>query len=266
LELAIINLTINARDAMPNGGNLRIATETAVFGENTIGDHSGDYLPEGYYTILTVTDTGTGIAQETMGRIFEPFFTTKEQGKGTGLGLAMVHGFVKQSGGTVLVDSTLNEETSFKLYFPMVYDPASSFDMHEKESIAPSKTSGAETILLVEDEEDVRNITRDILQLFGYKVIACEAVEALPLCQEMKQADNGRIHLLLTDIIMPGINGYELAQQMTPLCPNLKIVYMSGYANEILSKYGEIQQDVHFIPKPFTPQELTQKIRTVLDG
>ncbi len=124
LELAIINLTINARDAMPHGGSLRIATETAVLGEKTIGDHAGDYLSEGYYTTLSVTDTGFGITQETMGRIFDPFFTTKEQGKGTGLGLAMVHGFVKQSGGTILVNSILNEATTFTLYFPDVFDGA----------------------------------------------------------------------------------------------------------------------------------------------
>ena len=266
LELAVMNLLINARDAMPHGGLLTIATETLSLDEFVIKDDLGDYLPEGYYTTLTVTDTGSGISEEALGHIFEPFFTTKEQGKGTGLGLAMVHGFVKQSGGTILVESVLNQGTTFKLYFPVVYEPEMSFVTHNNDVVTPSASSGNETILLVEDEVDVRNITRDILQLFGYRVIACEAVEALPMCRELRGSGNGRIDLLLTDIIMPNINGYELAEEMEKFCPQLKILYMSGYTNEILAESGGFKPNVHFIPKPFTPQELTEKVRTVLDG
>ena len=220
LELVLINLVINARDAMPDGGKINISTKRIQVKRHMLKDDANEYLPPGLYTMLMIQDMGSGIDTNIMNRIFEPFFTTKERGKGTGLGLAMVHGFTKQSKGHILVNSEIGLGTSFSLFFPA----AEKIAPRKKEKVLPSASSGTETILLVEDNPEVRNITRDVLQLFGYKVIVSDALEAVKICQK-----NGHepIHLLLTDIIMPQMNGRELAAQITQYCPNLKILYMS---------------------------------------
>ena len=205
-----------------------------------------------------VKDTGFGIETERINRIFEPFYTTKERNKGTGLGLAMVHGFIKQSNGYILVDSVLERGSTFSLFFPV----AQAETNKQKEIIAPSASSGTETILLVEDDVEVRKITHDVLQLFGYNVIDSEAIDALNVCKNQ----NGNIDLLLTDIVMPEINGRELGEKMAQQCPNLKILYMSGYVDNAILEDGEIVQGTSFIQKPFSPQALAQKVRTILDN
>ncbi len=257
LELVIMNLVINAKDAMPDGGTITLETKRFHLSHTLLKDVENEYLPPNTYTILIIKDTGSGIDPGRIDRIFEPFFTTKERHKGTGLGLAMVHGFIKQSNGYILVESEVNKGTTFSLFFPI----ASTEAQEKKEAIAPSMSSGTETILLVEDDEEVRKITRDVLQLFGYKVIDSDAANAVEVCKNL----NGRIDLLLTDIVMPDINGRELGKQMARICPNLKIMYMSGYIdNEILND-KDFEYEKSFIQKPFSPQALAQKVRTILD-
>ena len=257
LELVIMNLLINAKDALPQGGEITIATKRFHLSHNLMKDVENEYLQPNDYTILIVKDTGFGIEAERINRIFEPFYTTKERNKGTGLGLAMVHGFIKQSNGYILVDSVLEQGTTFSLFFPI----AQTQTTKRKEVIAPSASSGTETILLVEDDVEVRKITRDVLQLFGYKVIDSDAMNALTVCQNQ----NGNIDLLLTDIVMPEINGRDLGERMSQLCPNLKILYMSGYVDNAILEDGEIIHGTCFIQKPFSPQALAQKVRTILD-
>ncbi len=254
LELVIMNLLINAKDAMPDGGEIKITTQQVELQDETRKNSEGEFISSGSYIKLTVSDTGSGIDPDVLSHMFEPFFTTKERNKGTGLGLAMVHGFMKQSNGHILVESDIGSGTTFTLFFP---DAPNEASQKETDPIKghTSTTSGTETVLLVEDEVEVRNIARDILQLFGYNVVISDAVDAVDVCRQ----HNGRIHLLLTDIMMPKMNGRQLVEKMNTLCPNLKILYMSGYTNDP-------HLEDAFIAKPFTPQALVQKVRAVLDA
>jgi two-component system, cell cycle sensor histidine kinase and response regulator CckA len=252
-----MNLAVNAHDAMPSGGRLTLETSNVVNDETYVRQHIG--ARPGAYVMLAVTDTGTGMSAETQARLFEPFFTTKGPGKGTGLGLATVYGIVKQSGGNIWVYSEPGHGTCFKVYFPRV-DEAT--DAAEGPDAAGASPRGHETILLVEDEPDLRELALEILAMHGYVVLeAAEAGEALRL----GDGHTGRIDLLLTDVIMPGMSGRELAVQLTARRPGLRVLYMSGYTADAMAKHGVLAPEIMFLQKPYSPAALAHKVREVLD-
>ena len=260
LEQVIVNLATNARDAMPAGGRLTIATANVDLDE-AYADRRVVVRP-GHYVQLVVSDTGCGIDRETQSHIFEPFFTTKEQGKGTGLGLATVYGIVKQSGGYIWVYSEPGHGTAFKVYLPMVEAVAESPRSVERSEELPR---GSETILVVEDDASLREVTCEFLQSSGYTVISAElSREALHLAE----SHNGPIDLLLTDLIMPKMNGRELATRLIKARPGMKVLYVSGYADGILRAgvHGPLEEGLAFLQKPYTRRMLTRKIREVLDS
>ncbi len=257
IEQVVMNLAVNARDAMPQGGKVVVATANATLDEAYTRHHPGS--KSGEYVMLSVTDTGTGIDSETLAHIFEPFFTTKERGRGTGLGLATVYGVVKQSGGYVWVESELKKGSTFEIYLPRIEEPVSV--------IGPAPPSvgtfrGAETILLVEDADALRKLTRMLLAQNGYRVLtAADGAKALLMTQQ----DPERIDLLLTDVIMPEINGRELVERLKPLQPSMKVLYMSGYTDDALMDHGVLESDTHLLHKPFSEEDLIRKVREVLD-
>jgi PAS domain S-box-containing protein len=257
LEQVIMNLAVNARDAMPQGGKLTIETAAADLDESSAQAH----IPviAGSYMMLAVSDTGTGMDAETKARLFEPFFTTKEKGKGTGLGLATVYGIVKQSGGYIWVYSEPRHGTTFKIYLPRI--EADPEPLAPK--AAPVSLRGSETVLVVEDEEAVRSLIRTVLETRGYVVIAAEAgEEALRLAN----AHDGVIHLLVTDVVMPGMSGRDLAQHLAPVRREMKALYLSGYTDDAIVQHGVLEPGIAFLQKPFMPQELARKVREVLDA
>jgi len=257
VEQIIMNLVVNARDAMPNGGKVTIETANVTFDDHNALKHVS--VKAGEYVMLAVSDTGTGIDEETQARIFEPFFTTKEVGKGTGLGLSTVYGIVKQSGGNIWVYSAPDLGTVFKVYLPRV-DAAAT--MIEKLVLDLAAPRGSETILLVEDEDMVRGLSREILTEAGYKVLeAKRGAEAIDLIGEYV----GAIDLLLTDVVMPGISGKEVAERLRELRPPACVLFMSGYTDEAIVRHGVLDADVEFIQKPFTWVRLAKKVRDVLD-
>jgi two-component system, cell cycle sensor histidine kinase and response regulator CckA len=259
IEGVIMNLAINARDAMPHGGALTIELANVELDEAYTRQHVG--LEPGSYIRLAINDTGLGMDKETQSRIFEPFFTTKEQGKGIGLGLATVYGIVSQSGGYVRVYSEPGWGTTFKIYLPQVKEAVESLSSPE---VLPTRLASpaSETILLVEDESGVRDFVRDTLVEAGYKVLeAGNSAEALRRYEQHPDS----IHLLLTDVILPGQNGRELAETLLALQPELKVLYMSGYTANVIVHRGILEAGIDFLPKPFTPQALVSKVRQVLD-
>jgi PAS domain S-box-containing protein len=256
VEQAVINLALNARDAMPNGGLLVLTTSIEVIDEQAARDHVP--MPPGTYVVLTVTDTGHGMPRETQARIFEPFFTTKDVGKGTGLGLSMVYGTLKQIGGFIFVDSEPGRGTTFRLYFPPAIKPQAASPAPAPREDHPT---GTETLLIVEDETAVRNLVASALRHDGYQLLlASSAEEALRLVE----AHTGRIDLLLTDAIMPGRSGLELANMMVARQPGLPVIVMSGYTEENLAISG-LTEPPALLQKPFTPRDLRRRIREVLD-
>ena len=256
LAQVILNLVANARDAMAGGGRLKIETSNIELGEAYAHEHV-DVTP-GSYVQLSVSDSGEGMDRETVSRIFEPFFTTKEQGRGTGLGLATVYGIIRQGGGHIWVYSEPGAGTTFKIYFPQVIQVSETPGPKSSVTTAPS---GSETILLVEDSRLLAKVTRDFLESEGYSVLtACNPREAIRIAQDFKE----NIHLLLTDVVMPEMNGRQLAEQLLAKRPGLKVVYMSGYTNGILSEHAFRVADVAFIEKPFSQQALSRKLREVL--
>ena len=257
VEQIILNLVVNARDAMPSGGKLILQTDNVYLDENYCRQVEG--ISPGDFVMLAISDTGVGMDAETQSRIFEPFFTTKELGKGTGLGLATVYGIVRQFGGHIAVYSEVGMGATFKIYLPCI-DAAAHPIHHPYHSLSQS-LQGQETILLVEDDELVRELAQEVLGQAGYKVIVVTATEAIPLMQETTQT----IHLLLTDMVMPEISGRDLAEQLVVLRPQLKVLYMSGYADALIRHHGLLKTDLAFLPKPFTPATLMQKVREVLD-
>jgi two-component system cell cycle sensor histidine kinase/response regulator CckA len=258
LEQVIVNLAVNARDAMPSGGRLVIATanaEVADFGAGTPPEVNG-----GDYVMLSVTDSGEGMDQETLRQIFEPFFTTKEKGKGTGLGLATAFGIIKQSGGDIRVDSKRGQGTAFTIYLPRAEAPIVRL---EPRAPNPKLATGSETILLVEDEELVRILEREVLTTSGYTVLeAAGPEEAI----ELSRGHDGAVHLLLTDLVMPGMNGDALARILGPERPDMKIVFTSGYAADVIEQRGLLEPGVSFLPKPLTPALLASTVRAALDA
>ncbi len=258
LEQVVMNLVVNARDAMPIGGTLTIETANKELDE----EYARTHVPTrpGSYVMLAITDTGVGMNSNTLARIFEPFFTTKEQGKGTGLGLSTVYGIIKQSDGFIWAYSEPERGTSFKVYLPRV----------EGEAVVPAETierpmelpHGTETVLLVEDEESVRNLVRTILQEFGYTVLeASHGGEALRVAIRHE----GPIHVMLTDVVMPLMSGRQLTDKLAPLRPEMKVIYMSGYMDHTVVHAGILEPGTVFLQKPFTPVVLAQKLREVLD-
>ena len=256
IEQVIMNLVVNARDAMPNGGDISIKTENVELDERYAATHA-DVKP-GSYVMLAISDTGSGMDEATRQRIFEPFFTTKGVGKGTGLGLATVYGIVKQSGGHIWVYSELGQGTVFKLYFPTVDAPTEA---------APSRASqqralrGNETILLVEDEQGVRALAKNVLEMYGYRVLeAKDPLEAIQVSRSHKEA----IDLLLTDVVMPQMNGKRLSEVLVPERPNMKVLFMSGYTDDTVTRQRILEPGACFLQKPFTPTALAAKLRSAL--
>jgi PAS domain S-box-containing protein len=257
IEQVVMNLVINARDAMPRGGKLTIETSNAEMDDSYIRRHAGAMT--GSYVCLAVTDTGTGMDRETQSRIFEPFFTTKGPGKGTGLGLSTAYGIVKQSGGYISVDSELGKGTTFRVYLPRVFDS----DHVVPAAKAPQPSTGRETILLTEDEEGLRVLAKRILKAHGYVVLEASGGED---ALRIAQAHPGPIHLLLTDAVMPGMGGSELARRITVDRPQTRVLYMSGYTDDAVVRHGLLEAGTAFIQKPFTTEALAGKVRAVLDG
>jgi PAS domain S-box-containing protein len=258
LEQVIMNLAVNARDAMPHGGKLTIETVNADLGDAYAQAHVP--LVSGRYAMLAVSDTGIGMDTQVKAHIFEPFFTTKEKGKGTGLGLATVYGIVKQTDGYIWVYSEPGQGTSFKIYLPRV---AAAAEPPAPKPLAPPSLAGSETVLLAEDEEAVRNFTRRVLAAHGYTVLtAADGQEALHLAEQHA----GPIHLLLTDVVMPNMGGRELAERVVAARHETKVLYLSGYTDDAIVHHGVLEPGIAFLQKPFTLQGLARKLREVLDA
>ena len=256
LEQAVFNLATNARDAMPDGGRLTIETSNVTLDENYAKTHLG--VEPGEYIMIAVCDSGHGMDIETRRRVFEPFFTTKEKGKGTGLGLATVYGIVKQAGGDIWVYSEIGKGTAFKLYFPRVRDAASEPD--GARGSLPT-LQGSETVLLVEDEQGVRDLTARMLKQMGYRVlVAASGAEAI----EISKSYSGKIALLLTDMVMPGISGKQLADELRLSRPEAKVVFVSGYTENTISQAGALEAGLSFLGKPFSRDALARKLREAL--
>jgi signal transduction histidine kinase len=253
----VMNLVVNARDAMPRGGKLAIRTRNAKLTEALMGTQFR--IPEGEYVCVTVADTGTGMDSATLARIFEPFFTTKERGKGTGLGLSTVFGIIQHSGGAIDVRSRPGEGTTFDIYLPRIDAPATTDDR----SVEPLLRVGSETILLVEDEEPVRTMVKTVLERRGYHVIAAgDGKSAINASEQY----HGPIHMLLTDVIMPRMSGPDLARELVQSRPEMRVLFVSGYTDDSVLRHGIEEGDVHFLQKPITPATLTRRLRELLDA
>ena len=258
LDQVLINLAVNARDAMPQGGTLTIKTAAVELDEVFVRSHS-EVVP-GRYICLSLTDTGCGMNKETLLKLFEPFFTTKEPGKGTGLGLSIVHGIVKQSGGHILVSSELGLGTTFSIYLPCAEPPVGEDLSLDAVRATPC---GSETVLLVEDEGQVRTLEHGILKARGYNVLtAGDGKDAVRICQEYP----GPIHLLVTDLILPHMNGRELARRVLPMRASMKVLFVSGYPDETIMSAGLARNKVPFLQKPFASETFLRTVRNVLDG
>jgi two-component system cell cycle sensor histidine kinase/response regulator CckA len=256
LEQVIMNLVVNAKDAMPNGGKICIRTGEVILDDSYRPENT--FIKHGPYIMISVSDSGQGMDRETQARIFEPFFTTKEKGKGTGLGLSTVYGIIKQSGGYVFVQSELGRGTVFTIYFPRVDGPS---EPHGATQVSSSPAGGSETILLVEDEDSVRQLVRETLQSRGYRVLEAENGNA---ALALAATHTETIHLVITDVVMPGLSGHELAAQLLLARPGLKVLYLSGYAQDAFPSPPSAEGQKTFLQKPFTLQSLARKVREVL--
>jgi CheY-like chemotaxis protein len=253
IEQVIVNLAVNARDAMPRRGTLTIETGEVELDAAFLRLHPG--AAPGPYVLLAVRDTGSGMDDHVRAHLFEPFFTTKEPGRGTGLGLATVYGIVKQHDGVITVDSVVGTGTIVHVYLPRV---AAAVTV---ESAAPAASNGHETILLVEDEVELRRMAEEILSRRGYRVLAAAPDAAFATAE----GHRGRIDLLVTDVVMPGVSGREVADRLVRLRPETKVLYISGYAGEALGRHGVLDDHAHLLAKPFLPADLLRKVREVLD-
>jgi PAS domain S-box-containing protein len=256
IEQAIVNLAVNARDAMPLGGRITIETSNTRIDETYAKTHMG--VQPGEFVMIAVSDTGHGMDSVTRQKIFEPFFTTKPRGKGTGLGLATVYGIVKQSGGDIWVYSEPGQGTTFKLYFPRVAEPVSPGALEEPEH---ARLDAGETLLLVEDETQVRELEVRMLEQLGYRVLAAaNGVEAL----DVSRTHQGKISLLVTDVVMPNMSGRQVADALLSRRPDLRVLYLSGYTENTIGHHGVLDASVNFLTKPFTRDALARKIREIL--
>ncbi len=258
IEQVIMNLVVNAKDALPHGGTLVVQTSNVILNPDSVPEHAR--MQPGSYVLLSVSDSGVGMDETTRLRIFEPFFTTKEMGQGTGLGLSTVYGIVKQSGGYIWVSSEPGAGATFKVYLPRVNARPESLHGNEGQW---TSFRGTETVLLVEDEDGVRTLVRHILQKQGYTVLeARRGGEALGLCERFPDP----IHLLLTDVILEQMNGRELAERLAWVRPEMKTLYISGYTDDAILHHGALVAEMPFLQKPFTAEGLATKVRRVLDG
>jgi two-component system, cell cycle sensor histidine kinase and response regulator CckA len=257
IEQVLMNLVVNSKDAMPSGGKITIQTANArMNNEDVRREYS--YIQPGQYVVLSVTDTGEGMDKEIQSRIFEPFFTTKEKGKGTGLGLSTVYGIIKQSRGYVLVESEPGLGTTFRIYLPRVED---ALEPAGPAGVSRPQAGGSETVLLVEDEESVRQLVRETLESKGYKVLEADNGEAaLRIVSEYSE----KIDMLITDVVMPGMSGRELSARLCASRPQTKVLYLSGYTEDAIGHEGVVDPDTAFLQKPFTLQMLSRKVREVL--
>jgi two-component system cell cycle sensor histidine kinase/response regulator CckA len=258
IEQVIMNLAVNARDAMPSGGRLKIQTANVELDQAFVRNHPGSKV--GSHVVLIVTDSGTGMDTGTLAHIFEPFFTTKETGKGTGLGLATVYGIVKQSNGYIGVETTLGKGTSFQIFLPR-YDGKPA--VGEKKPDTANNLRGSETILLVEDSEPLRKLAKTYLEFCGFHVLSAESGES---ALQIAKGSSESFDLLLSDVVMPGMNGRVLAEQLLQLQPRTKVLYMSGYTDSFIAGHGVLDPGVHLLHKPFTEEVLIRKVREILDG
>ena len=260
IEQVIVNLVINSRDAMPDGGAITIETATVELDEAYVRTHGGAW--PGPHVMLAVSDTGCGMDPETLSMAFDPFFTTKEKGKGTGLGLSTVYGIVKQSGGCLYVYSEPGRGTTMKIYLPRVTGETAPKD-ERPDAEFEDRLHGSETILLVEDEETLRKLASAILEGYGYTVLSAgNGEEALRVVGDSP----GIPHLLVTDVIMPKMGGRELSDRMKAIYPGTRVLFMSGYTDNAIVHHGVLKQGVSYLPKPFTPKGLARKVREVLDA
>jgi two-component system cell cycle sensor histidine kinase/response regulator CckA len=257
LEQVIVNLAVNARDAMTGGGRLLIESRNVDIEQP--GADGAPLIPPGGYVLLVVSDNGTGMNAATQARIFEPFFTTKAHGKGTGLGLATVYGIVKQSGGHIAVYSESGHGTSFKIYLPRLNESAA---VPEKPADLAERQGGTETILLVEDERTLRDLVCRILEPEGYTMLTAADGET---ARAVVTSHLGPIHLVVTDVVLPGMSGSEVAAWVTERRPGIRVLFMSGYTDDAIVHHGVLEAGMHFIEKPFTVTGLTRKVRQVLD-
>jgi PAS domain S-box-containing protein len=258
IEQVIMNLAVNARDAMPTGGKLTIETANVDLDKTYASKHIA--VKPGPYVMMAISDTGTGMDEETRSNIFEPFFTTKEKGKGTGLGLSTVYGIVKQSGGNIWVYSEPEKGTTLKIYLPRVEKIA---ETAEKVKATAESLTGSETIMVAEDDKMVRDMARSILQQYGYSVLDAEDGESAIRLSEKYEGD---VHLMLTDVVMPGMSGRVLAERLAGKRPKMKVLYMSGYTDNAIVHHGVLGKDMNFLQKPFTVEALVKKVREVLDS
>jgi two-component system, cell cycle sensor histidine kinase and response regulator CckA len=257
IEQVMMNLAVNARDAMPRGGKLTIETADVTLGPEYTSEHF-DVAP-GNYVLLAVSDTGVGMNSATRERIFEPFFTTKDQGKGTGLGLSTVYGIVSQSGGHIFVYSEPGIGTTFKVYMPQV-DATTESGIMQRPQLA---VGGGETVMVVEDEQGVRDLVKHILARGGYSVLTAKsAEEAVQACAEK----DGEIALLLTDVVLAKGSGREVAEKLSAMRPKMRVLFMSGYTDDAIVRHGVLDANTAFLQKPFTPDRLLSKVREVLDS
>jgi PAS domain S-box-containing protein len=260
IEQVIVNLAVNARDAMPHGGELTIETDSVTLDDGYVASHLG--VKPGDYVLVAVSDTGVGMSREVQAHIFEPFFTTKESGKGTGLGLATAYGIIKQGGGDIQVYSEEGVGTTFKIYLPRSRKAMGSL-AHSKPEMVEEPPSGSETILLIEDNDRVRELARLALQQRGYAVLEAEnGTQALQLAAH----HSGSIHMLLADVVLPGLSGMALVEQLVQVKPGLKTLFMSGYADETIAYHGLLEPGATLLQKPFSPMTLARKVRAVLDA
>ena len=256
LEQVILNLAVNARDAMPDGGRMLIETANVFLPDGIVSTYLS--APPGDYVMLSVSDTGTGIKVDVLNHLFEPFFTTKATGKGTGLGLATIYGIVKQSNGGIVVASSVGQGSVFRLYFPQCREQATQ----ETTATASERTSaGKATVLIVEDDAGIRELSAKILGRCGYEVLVASGGDE---AREIVERHDGTIHVLLSDVVMPGMNGPMVADMLTRMRPGLKVVFMSGYTDDAIVRHGVMERDVPFLQKPFTPERLANKIVEVL--